>query len=296
MKASRPAVIVYMALVLVWPVAIFRAMGAEEKAASGEQTLDLTGTLEPFEKTLLYAKVSGYLKTLRVDIGDEVKEGDIIAEITVPEMAPQLTQAEAAVDAARARLDKVKADAQLATAMHKRIVNVRAKEPGAATLQDEEIARAQSKVADAQVAVMQTEVHAADAKIRELKTMMEYTIITAPYSGVITARLLDTGDLVTSGTANGKPVAEIMRQDKLRLVIYLPESAVPYVTKGHPVTIELDALAGTPMNGVIDRCSQSLAPDTRSMRAEIHLDNPNEILLPGMFAKKVTVKYSLGSK
>lgn len=250
----------------------------------------MAGTLEPYETALLYAKISGFLETVKIDIGDRVRKGDIMARLTVPEMAPQLRQAEAAVKAAKALHERAKADARLADITYKRYADLHKEEPGAIPEEDVDIANAKREVAAAQVAVEASAIEAAAAKVEELKALMSYTTIKAPFNGVVTQRFLDSGALVTAGTSSGLPLFEIKRVDILRLAVFIPEAAVPYVHKGTKVSIEFASTPGKPMEAVVERFSGELMTDTRSMRAEIHLSNGEGILLPGMYA---TVRMSI---
>lgn len=212
--------------------------------------------------------------------------GDAIARLTIPEMAPELLRAKTAIAEARAQYEKARADASLSEVTYTRYSDLYSKEPDAITKQEVDMAKAERAVASAQVNVAKASIASAEAEVARLETLMEYAIIKAPFDGVVTKRNLDTGALVVEGTGGGKPLVEIMRADKLRLVMYVPESAVSKVKSGTPASYTIDALKSSgPIEVSVTRCSGSLMPDTRSMRAEIDLPNADNKLKPGMFAK-----------
>jgi RND family efflux transporter MFP subunit len=247
--------------------------------------LEVTGSLDPLEQVELYAKVSGYVEAIHVDIGDRVRAGEKIAVLSIPEMEPELRRARTAVVEARSRLAKARADADLSQVTYERFAGLHAREPGAITLQEVEVARAQQSVSSAQVEVARSALEAAQADAERLEALMAYASIEAPFDGVITKRYVDTGALVVAGTGGGKPLVEIMRTDRLRLVLHVPESAVSSVKPGTPAIIAFDTNGeGDSIQAAITRCSGSLLPDTRTMRAEIELTNEDGKLKPGMFA------------
>ncbi|MBI4558692.1 MAG: efflux RND transporter periplasmic adaptor subunit [Candidatus Hydrogenedentes bacterium] len=275
---------------------ISAAQGTENSPGSitADSGIELSGSIEAFEKADLYAKVSGYIEEITVDIGDEVHAGDAISRLTIPEMGPELLRAKTAIAEARAQYEKARADASLTGVTYTRYSDLYAKEPGAITKQEVDVAKAEQSVATAQVSVANASIASAEAEVARLEALMDYAIIKAPFDGVITKRYLDTGSLVVAGTGGGKPLVEIMRKDKVRLVVYVPEAAASSVKPGTPASVTIDALKGLDaMDASVTRCSGSLMPDTRSMRAEIELSNSSDTLKPGMFAKvrlKLTAK------
>ncbi len=248
------------------------------------EQLRLPGSIEPFEVSRLHAKITGFLKLIHVDLGDEVKKGHILAELDVPEMAPQLEIAKSELAAAVARLEHANADAQLAALTATRLKKLHTSEPGAVMQQDVDVVEAKLKVAGAKESIAKAEVRLAEAGIRRLETMMAYMKIPAPFDGTVTRRFAHTGILVEGGDVSGVPIVEVVRTDRLRLAIELPEIVVPHVGKGHEVSIVIDALPGKSYKGTIARLSGVLMASTRNRRAEIDLDGRDGSLLPGMYA------------
>ncbi len=241
------------------------------------QRLTLPGSLEPYEKSSLYARVTGYLDEIRVDIGDIVTKGQVLARLSVPEMKAMLKSAEA-------DLLMAKADEKLADITFDRLAELHRTDPDAITEQDVDIAEAKAEVARAGVLV-------AEAKLEELHTLSSYATIRAPFDGVVVRRVSDTGTLITAGSSNSPAVVEIIRFDKYRLVLNAPESIVAYVRPGLEVSFTLDAFPGRTFVGAVDRTAGALTPETRSMRVEIDLDNSTGELRAGMYA---TVEVELG--
>lgn len=249
------------------------------------QSITLPGSIEPFEKTELFAKVTGYIEQITVDIGDYVKKNQLLLKLTIPEMMPDILKAETEVLAAKARLQKAEADAVLTRVTYKRLADLREMEPGAIAQQDVDVAAAQEKVAEAQIEIMKADLEIAKAQVVRLKVVLNYAEIRAPYDGIITKRYFDTGALVEAGRNSGHPALEIMEIDTVRLVLDLPETIIPLVEIGYPATFQFDTLPGQIFDGKVTRTSRMLKSDVRSMRAEIHCENPKGIFQPGTYAK-----------
>lgn len=235
-----------------------------------KQSLKLSGTLEPYEKAAVFAKVSGFLEKIHVDIGDVVKKRDVLAQLIVPELHSELKHAEAEVV-------KNKANAKLADITYKRLADLMTLEPGAVTQQEVDLAAAQVEVERAEVIV-------GEAKVSGFKTLLSYTTIRAPFDGTIKRRFVDTGVLITAGAAKSEPIVEIVRTDKLRLVFYVPESIAPYVQRGQEVRFTVDAFPGEFFERSVTRLAGALMEDTRSMRVESDIDSNVNKFRPGMYA------------
>jgi RND family efflux transporter MFP subunit len=236
--------------------------------------LNIPATLEAYEKADLYAKISGFVIKVNVDIGSYVQKGNVLMEIAVPEIADKLRQCEAILEAKRARekLDEITAKRQEQLAADKAISQQGLDE----ALSQFAIAKADTKVAESEVARM--------------RTLLEYATITVPFDGVITARNFDHGAFVRSA-ADGKtqPLFALAKTDKIRLVIHVPEPDVPFVRAGTKVEIKIQSLNGETIESAVTRTSMALNSNTRTMRAEVDLNNKNGQLTPGMYAQ-VSVK------
>ena len=249
------------------------------------QKILLAGSLEPYEKASLHAKVTGYLEEIRVDIGDSVYEGEVLARLSIPEMKPELQRAEAEVPAARARLQKARAEVELARLTHKRLAELRLSEAGAVTQQDVDVAAATEKVAAAEVALARAEVLSAEARVAELESLGAYATIRAPFDGMVVGRFADRGALISAGGDGHGPIVQVVRSDKLRLAVDLPESLVSHCQTGLKLDFNLDALPGQSFTAEVSRFAGALNRETRSMRIEADIENSAGRFYPGMYAR-----------
>lgn len=269
--------------------------------------VSIPASVEAFEQTTLYAKAAGYLKWIKVDIGDPVRKGEVIAEIDIPEMAPEyrgseaeVERAKANVENAQAELERAKAELQLKKLTYERLKSIREQEPDVLPQQevDEakaqfEVARALVSVAESKIKVATSEAGRAEASRARLATLMEYVKIRAPFGGIVTRRYVDPGALIQQATSqtNVSPIVTVARVDTLRVFIDVPEPEVPFVKKGNPVTLIVDALPGKVFEGTATRFATALDPKTRTMRTEIDIPNRSGELRPGMYGRvKLTLE------
>lgn len=213
-----------------------------------------------YQEATLYAKVSGYLKTLTVDKGDTVKEGQLLAEIEVPELLADEAQ--------------YKSETEVARINYERMYEARKKAPDLVVPQTVDDLRGQWEVAQ--------------AKLQRTDTLLQYTHITAPFSGTITARFVDPGAFIPAATTGnpGQSVALVTLMDfsRLRVQVYVPEAEVPYIHDGTPVKITIEELPGKSFTGSVTRFAYALDQATKTMLTEIELPNPSGELRPGMYA------------
>jgi membrane fusion protein (multidrug efflux system) len=240
-------------------------------AQRGEITRSLTlpGDLAGYYQSTLYAKVTGYLKTISVDKGDWVKAGQVLAEIEVPEL--------------KERLERARADLQIQKVTYDRLQQVWKKDPRLVARQDVDVASGKYREAKAQV--------------DELTSVAGYTRIVAPFAGVITGRFVDPGALIRAGggaseesadaSASGGQANAILSEamiDKVRVYLYVPEGAVGQIRRGMPAKLSVQDFPGRMFDGAVTRFSTSLDLSTRTMLTEVDLDNPKHELYPGMYA------------
>ena len=267
------------------------------------QRLQTNATLEAFEEADLFAKISGYLSDVRVDIGDHVKAGQVLAVIDIPEMEQDLVEAKAqlaskisSLESARLQLDRYKANITLQDALLRRREELGAEghfisdrtldEVRAAA----EIAKADLSVAEANRDLAANQVDVAAATAERIKTLLGYTQIVAPFDGVVARRLVNRGDLVqaptaTRATPSAGSLFKVQRIDTIRVFCDVPENDVPHVHIGDPAIVKPSGFDGEPFFGKVTRFSLRLDPETRNMRTEIDLSNPDERLYPGMYAE-----------
>ena len=263
--------------------------------------LVLTAEFEPFEEVDVMAKVSGYIREIKVDIGDRVREGQLLATLEIPEMQDDLARASAAIEEADADLATARDEVQRARSAHdlahlfySRILDVSRSEPGLVPQQEVDeghsrdlVAEAQVSAAESHVAACQQRIRVAQAEQARLKTLYQYGTITAPFAGVITRRYANTGSLIQAGTASqtqAMPVVRLSRNGLLRLALPVPESAVPLVHLGEPVEVKVEALHRS-FPGQVARFADKVDPSTRTMKTEVDVPNASLTLVPGMYAE-----------
>jgi RND family efflux transporter MFP subunit len=279
------------------------------------RSLRMPASLEAYEAADLYAKASGYVAEVLVDIGTRVKRGDALLTLDVPEMLDELAESEAtllsrqaAVAQARAQLETAHAEVKRCQADFElqKLTRDRKKQLSEQrAIPDQELdeaqgrldmAEAQATFATATVAAREADVRAADAavnvaraKLARVKTLMEYATVRAPFDGVITERFVHPGAFVRSAADSATtPLLSIARIGKLRLTLEIPESDAAFVRVGTGVEVLVPAVMDAPLTAEVSRVAHSLRPNTRTMPVEVDIANDDGALAPGMYAK-VTV-------
>lgn len=263
--------------------------------------LALAAEFHPYLEVDIHAKVAGYLKSINVDIGDRVKKGQLLATLEVPELADELKQAEASIRESEAEIDRAKGDLERFKSGHEtahlaytRLAEAVKSRPNLVAQQEVDDAMGRDRITESQV----SSAHAALAASREhlevskadrnkFQTLYAYSSIRAPFTGVITKRYADPGAMIQAGTASqtqAMPVVRLSQNDRLRLTIPVPESAVPQIKLGGSVQVVVPALNRT-ITGTVARFADQLDMDTRTMETEIDVPNPKLELVPGMYAE-----------
>jgi RND family efflux transporter MFP subunit len=263
--------------------------------------LTLAGGFKPFQEVDLHAKVAGYIKTMYVDVGSHVKEGQTLALLEVPELAAELSGADAAVRRAKEEIRRAQGDVQRAKSAHEathamaeRLTQASDSRAGLVAQQEVDDARAKDLEGEAQVSSAQAALSSAEQALdvavatqQQYKALSDYTRITAPFTGVITVRYADTGSLIAAGTSSSTqsaPVVRIAQISVLRLVLPIPESIAGQIRLGDPVKVHVQALNQDSL-GKVSRFADALDPQTRTMETEIDFQNPEGKLLPGMYVE-----------
>jgi RND family efflux transporter MFP subunit len=264
-------------------------------------SVSLTAEFEPYQEIDVMAKVSGYIREIKVDIGDRVSEGQLLATLEIPEMQDDLTRAAAAIEEANADLGAARDELQRDESAHEmthvsytRILEVSKKEKGLVPQQEVDEVHSRDLVAEAQVSAAKSRMAACEQRIRvsqaeqaRYRTMYQYGQITAPFAGVVTKRYANTGSLIQAGTSSqtqAMPVVRLSQNNLLRLQLPVPESDVPLVHPGESVDVKVPALHRT-FPGVVKRFSDKVEESTRTMKTEVDVPNANLQLVPGMYAE-----------
>jgi RND family efflux transporter MFP subunit len=263
------------------------------------QTLAIPAEFTPYQEIDLHAKVAGYVKSIGVDVGDRVKAGQLLAVLEVPELRDEMNEDEAAVRRAGEEINRAQADLDRAESAHDvahlaftRLSGVLKARPNLVAQQDVDEASGRDRVAEAQVTTAKAAVASARQQLdiakaaeSKTKTLYAYAQITAPFAGVITHRYADVGAMIQAGTSSQTqtmPLVRLSQNDTLRLVIRLPESAVARIHVGAPVSLAVQGLQKTIVSKVA-RFANRVDTDTRTMRVEVDVPNPDYTLVPGMY-------------
>lgn len=263
--------------------------------------LALTAEFRPFQEVDVMAKVAGFVKEINVDVGDRVVQGQLLATLEIPEMADDLRRANAAVVRAKAEVARAQDEQRRAESVRniahlsfQRISAVADTKPGLVPQQEIDEAQSRDLVSEAQVAATksaliaaQEQVNVNSADAQKVKTLMDYSRVSAPFAGVITRRYADTGSMIQAGTASqtqAMPVVKLSENSRLRLILPVPESAVPTVHIGQQVEVKVPALKRS-FPGTVQRFSDKVSVATRTMDTEVDVPNPSLVVIPGMYAE-----------
>ena len=263
-------------------------------------TLEIDSELEPFQEIPVYAKVSGYIHKLNVDWGTHVKRGQLLAVLEVPELQQQIEEDKASVN--RAQQDMARAQEELKAAQssynvahltYTRLASVQKTQPNLISQQDIDEAQGKDAQADAGMSAAKDSLAASEQALAASKAgldkdtaLFDYSDITAPFDGVVTEMDAYTGALLPAGTSSSKgdvPLCHLSQNDVLRLVIPVPERAVPDVPIGRSVSVQVTTI-GKSFQGKIARVSDQIDVNTRTMHTEVNVPNPDYVLVPGMYA------------
>ena len=285
---------------------------ATVKRAAPSTQLLLPGNITPITEAYIYARAAGYLKQRYVDIGDRVRAGQQLADIEAPDLDQQVSQAQAALAQAQGQLGQAQATLEQLTATRDlaEITWQRYKiltADGAISRQDGDNQSTSAKTSAANVVAQQKTVRAMEEYVRasqatldRLLALQGYERITAPFGGVITARNVDVGALISatgsslgpirSNTAapsdvpSGGEMFRLAEIGKLRILIAVPQTNSPGVRVGQAATVTVQQIPNLSYKGKVTRTSSSLDAQSRTLLTEVDVDNPKGELLPGMYA------------
>jgi len=253
---------------------------AERMAANAERVLP--GNTLPLLEASIYARTNGYLKSRRVDIGDRVAQGRLLAEIAAPDIDAQLAQAKANLAQAQANLPLAEANNELARVTLARDIKAGA---GTATSWEQiDQDKAQVKVTAAQVEAARASIQVNEAAVQRYTELQGFQKIIAPFPGVITARNVDAGDLISADTPNTtKELFHLMRTDVLRVFVNVPQVFATGIKVGESAAVYLRDDPAKQFPGKVTRTADVLDPNTRTLLTEVDVPNPDNVLRPGMY-------------
>jgi RND family efflux transporter MFP subunit len=231
-------------------------------------TLELPGRLEAYSRAPLFARVSGYLKSWRVDIGAHVKAGELMAEIETPDVDQQLLQA-------RADLASAQANAALADTTAKRWQSMLASDSVSRQDVDQRTSDFAAKLAMEQ---------AARANVERLVATKGFARIVAPFDGVVSARETDVGALINAGSGSGPELFVVSDVTKLRVYVQLPQNYAPMIRPGTTAQLTVPEYPGRSFKATVAALADAVNPTSGTTLVQLLVDNPNGQLLPGGFA------------
>lgn len=263
-------------------------------------TLEIASEFEPYQEIEVYAKVSGYIQKLYVDWGTHVKEGQPMADLEIPELQQQLQEDEATVrrnekdlDRAREELNRADSTYKVAHLTYSRLADVQKSQPGLVAQEDIDVAEGKDVEANAGVSAAKDALAAAEqglvaakATLEKDKALYAYSHITAPFDGVVTRLNAYKGALLPGGTSSNigtQALCQLSQNNLLRLVIPVPERAVPDLHLGEMIDVKVST-TGKTLRGKVTRVSDQIDLQTRTMHTEVEVPNPNYELVPGMYA------------
>jgi membrane fusion protein (multidrug efflux system) len=264
-------------------------------------SVKITGTAMPNQMVKVFAMENGFVKNISKDIGDYVSKGTVIALLENPELDSKLKESEAHVKMAIANIQKQAAEKNKWEAIstskksiYDRLEKTYKNAPNIVLISDVENAKAEYETAianvlssEASIAAAKAEKEAMEAMGNAVRSRVNMLRIKAPFSGIITNRFVDNGATVQNGLSStgSQPIVEVQDLSKIRLTVQVPESDVGSLEKGSEVKISFPELAGDDIIATISRTSNTLDQSSRTMKVEIDLDNQNNKIKPGMYAK-----------
>jgi RND family efflux transporter MFP subunit len=243
---------------------------AEARLAAPKVELPLPGTLEAYQLASIYARTNGYVKRWLVDIGDIVHEGDLLAELDTPDVDKQLSQATATAEEAKAAVDIAQVAADRWNAM----------------IAAHAVAQEDADEKNATLSEAKATLDADEANVGQLTALENFKRIDAPFTGTITFRNIEVGNLVTAGStaAGTTELYRIAQTDPLRLYVDVPEANTRSIQPGVEADIHVPAYPDRVFHGEVVRNAGALDITSRTLRTEIRVPNPDGALLPGTYA------------
>lgn len=243
--------------------------------------VELPGTIEAILDTGIFARTDGYLRARYADIGDTVTTGQLLAEIDSPEIDQQLNQARASLAEAQANVVKLQADLNLARSTLQRYIAA-----GVGTVSKQQVDERRSSVETAEKTVEAAKATAAanQANVDRLEDLQGFERVYAPFSGIITARNVDPGALISAGTGQGvRELFRLSQVDTLRIFVFVPQPWAPFVNAGETADVTVRERPGLVVKGTVTRTAGSVDPTSRTMRAQVEVDNKDGQLLAGSY-------------
>ncbi len=253
-----------------------------------EQPLDvqlsLPGELVAYESVAVHPRVSGFVKTVSVDRGSVVRQGDLLVTLDAPEVVAQRAEAQSKRQAAEAQLAAARAKADADAATFDRLTAASAT-PGVVAGNDVAIAGKAAEASRSHVVAAEQQVEAARQAAQAFQELEGYLRVIAPFAGVVTERNVHPGALVGPTGGDSAPMVRVVDQRRLRLVVPVPEAYTASLTRGASIPFKVTAFPGATFTGTVARIARSVDVATRTMAVELEVDNADGRLAPGTFCQ-----------
>ncbi len=275
------------------------------RRSSSQSDLELPGTATALVEAPIYARASGYVGKRYVDIGDRVRNGQLLALIEAPDLDQQVDQARSTLLQSESVLGQTQAQLNLQKVTWDRYTVL--VQRGVLSKQDGDTQEASYLVAQANVKAAENSVMSNRAALDRLLKLQGYERVTAPFAGMVTARNIDVGSLISvtggglgavgtigaavpaTGSSQGGEMFRVADIERLRIFVSVPESSAPYITVGEAVNAYMGGMGGTAYEGKVTRTANAVDPNTRTLLTEVQVPNRDGKLLPGMYARVVFV-------
>ena len=249
-------------------------------------TLSMPGQLDPYQSVAIYPRVTGFVNTIRVDRGSRVSAGELIAQLEAPELIAQRAEAQSKLQGAEAQLAVARSKADANASTYEKL-KAAAATPGVVAGNDLVLAQKAVEADQSQIAAAQQTVEAARQSLQSVTQIEAYLRVTAPFAGVITERNVHPGALVgpNSGAGATTPMVRLVQNDRLRLVVPIPEAYVAGVRNGATIAFTVPAYPGRTFTGRIARIAHDVDVKTRTMAVELDVTNRDGALVAGTFCQ-----------
>ena len=254
---------------------------APVRASPATMSVFWPGSTLAFNLADIFARASGYIVTRNVDIGSRVKKGDVLVEISAPEIQHQIAQAEATLAQNQATLVQSQANRDLANVTWGRDKTL--VQQGWVTLQQGDTDRLTLAADQAAVGVAEANIKAQQAQISVLRQQQVYQTVVAPFDGHITQRNVDVGSLVQADANTGTDMFTLMNDDVLRIQLYVPQDQAFGVAPGVEAVVRVPEMPGREFPGTVTRIADALQPGTRTLLTEVDVPNPDHALPAGVY-------------
>ena len=254
---------------------------AKVKASDPLIDVALPATTLAFTMANIYARVSGYISKRNVDIGDRVKKDDLLVVISAPEIDHQLAQAEATLAQNKAAVAQIRANKELARVTAEREGPLVRK--GFESKLQGDTNRLNLQAQEAQVAVAKANVAAQEAQVKVARQQKKYLSVLAPFDGIVTKRNVNIGDLVQGDATSGTFMFTVMESEVIRTQVYVPQDQAFGLAPGVEAIVHVPELPGRTFPAKVTRVADALQPGTRTLLAEIDIENSDGALTPGIY-------------